>query len=98
MHSLRKFSQRIPRMKQARFWAQIGVKLTHFETMGVFFKNWAPPHFFKQNGVMLSMQSFRKILMVDPVKSCLQIQYNTLCIFKIISFIYLVFKLTYKVF
>ena len=54
------------------FWTQIGVKMTHFGTKRVFFKNWAPSLFFKDNGVMQSMQSFKKIVMVDPVKSCLQ--------------------------
>ena len=45
------------------FWAQIGVKMTHFGTRGVFFKNWAALLFLKHNGVMQSMQSFKKILM-----------------------------------
>ena len=54
------------------FWAQIWVKcliLGHWE---LFIKVWAPSRFLRHNGVMQSLQSFEKILMVDPVKSCLQ--------------------------
>ena len=73
MQSLKKILT-VDSNKKARkfFWAQIGVKLTHFGIRGVFFKNWAASFNLKHNGVMQSMQSFKKILMVNPVKSCLQ--------------------------
>ena len=71
MQSLKKILTADSKNKQV-LWAQIRVKMTHFVAREVFFRNWAPSLFFKHKGVMQSMQSFKKILMVDPMKSCVQ--------------------------
>ena len=57
------------------FWAQNGVKMTLSGPLGQFSENWLPSLFSKQRHT--SMQNFKKIVKLDPEKSCKQIYMQT---------------------